>query len=51
MKKGGEKQMQNQFEAPELTLIGEASDVVLGVINGDEDHLGDAASDFEFLQD
>ena len=43
--------MQREYEAPELTLIGEAVDVVLGV-NG---ILGDlsmqSASDFEFEQD
>ena len=43
--------MQNQFEAPELTLIGEASEVILGITAGDDDHLGDSASDFGFLQD
>lgn len=43
--------MQNQFEAPELTLIGEADEVVLGIINGGDDLPNWTGQDFEFEQD
>jgi hypothetical protein len=43
--------MQNQFDAPMLTLIGEAENVVLGIVDEGGDMGLDAASDFEFEQD
>jgi hypothetical protein len=43
--------MQKQYEAPELTLIGQADDVVLGSLVGGPDLHGNAAFDFEFEQD
>jgi hypothetical protein len=43
--------MQNQFEVPELTLIGEASKVVLGTGMGGNDLPWESALDFEFEQD
>ena len=43
--------MQEQYEAPELTLIGEADEVVLGVGSGGGDVLMLGAPDFEFEQD
>lgn len=43
--------MQKQYEAPELTPIGQADEVILGPPNGGIDMLGDSASDFEFEQD
>jgi hypothetical protein len=43
--------MQNQFEAPELTLIGEASEVVMGTGDGGFDLPHESAPDFEFEQD
>jgi len=43
--------MQKQYEAPELTLIGQADEVVLGPPGSDGDLFGNAASDFEFEQD
>ena len=43
--------MNEKYEAPELTLIGEASEVVLGV-NGVSGDLGmQTEGDFEFEQD
>ena len=43
--------MQREYEAPELTLIGEADEVVLGV-NGFTGDLGmQGVTDFEFEQD
>jgi hypothetical protein len=43
--------MQKKYEAPELTLVGQADEVVMGSGNGgfDSPHL--AAPDFEFEQD
>jgi len=43
--------MQNEYEAPELTLIGEANEIVMGsgVIGDDFPQL--AATDFEFEED
>ena len=44
--------MQNKYEAPELILIGEANDVVMGLgLTGldNQGHL--SAPDFEFEQD
>jgi hypothetical protein len=43
--------MEKQYEAPELTLIGEADEVVLGVSGGGDDYLGQDAPDFEFEED
>jgi hypothetical protein len=40
--------MQKQYEAPELTLIGQADDVVLGGTSGLNDMVGLGAPDFEF---
>jgi hypothetical protein len=43
--------MQKQYEAPELTLIGQAEEVILGV-GGFAGDLGmQAGADFEFEQD
>jgi len=43
--------MQNNYEAPELTLIGEANEVVMG-LNGDGvDFPHEFGADFEFEQD
>ena len=43
--------METRYEAPELTLIGEAEEVVLGTwVNGD-DYPWKSAADFEFAQD
>ena len=43
--------MQRQYEAPELTLIGQADEVVLGVGPTGDDLPGISAADFEFEQD
>lgn len=43
--------MQNQYEAPELTLIGKADEVVLGSGSGGDDMPQQFAWDFEFAQD
>jgi len=43
--------MQKQYETPELTLIGQADEVVLGMSGGGPDFLGPTAPDFEFEQD
>jgi hypothetical protein len=43
--------MQNQFEAPELTLIGEAGEVVMGAGADGNDLPWETALDFEFEQD
>jgi hypothetical protein len=44
--------MQTPYEAPELVVIGEANDVVMGVGIGGSDGVGqEAAPDFEFEQD
>jgi len=43
--------MQTQYEAPELTLIGEADEVILGVGCGGTDLSFYAGPDFEFDQD
>lgn len=44
-------QKENVFEAPELTLIGEADEVILG-IGGFSGDLGmEGIADFEFEQD
>ena len=43
--------MQKQYEAPELTLIGEAQEVVMGPNPGCVDCGFDFAPDFEFERD
>ena len=43
--------MENKHEAPELTLIGQADEMILGTVGGGLDGLGMSASDFEFEQD
>ncbi len=43
--------MQNQYEAPELTLIGEANEVVMGISSGGDDLPKYFGSDFEFEHD
>jgi hypothetical protein len=43
--------MQNTYEAPELTLVGEADEVVMGAGFGADDFPQQAAPDFEFAQD
>ena len=44
--------MEKKYEAPELTLIGEASEVVMGFALSGPDSFGhQTASDFEFEQD
>ena len=43
--------MHNKYEAPELTLIGEAEKVVMGATLGGVDLPNQAAWDFEFEQD
>ena len=43
--------MQNTYEAPELTLMGEAEHVVLGVTWGGDDAPNQIGPDFEFEQD
>ncbi len=43
--------MQNKFEAPELTVIGKADQVVMGAGVGGDDVPQMLAPDFEFEQD
>jgi hypothetical protein len=43
--------MQNNYEAPELTLIGEANEVVMGAGIGGDDLPKQFGLDFEFEQD
>ena len=43
--------MQDQYEAPELTLIGEANEVVMGAGNGGDDLPRYFGFDFEFEHD
>lgn len=43
--------MQNVYEAPALTLIGEANEIVLGFSAGGDDLPNELAFDFEFEQD
>ena len=43
--------MQNNYEAPELTLIGEANEVVMGSGVGGNDLPREFALDFEFEHD
>ena len=46
-----ETTMQNNYEAPELTLIGEANEVVMGTNGDGVDFPHEFAADFEFEQD
>ncbi len=43
--------MEKQYEVPELTLIGQADEVVLGLSGCGSDNNGMAADDFEFELD
>ena len=43
--------MQNKFEAPELTLVGQANDVVMGTTFSGNDYPLNFGVDFEFEQD
>jgi hypothetical protein len=43
--------MQNKYEAPELTLIGEADEVVMGIGSFGDDCPLQTVPDFEFEQD
>ena len=43
--------MQNQYETPELTLLGEADAVVMGAGVGGDDFPKQLALDFEFEHD
>ena len=43
--------MQNQYETPELTVIGEANEVVMGSNTGGDDLPRTFGLDFEFEQD
>jgi hypothetical protein len=43
--------MKKEYEAPELTLIGEADEMILGFSTPGADGLGNGAPDFEFEQD
>jgi len=43
--------MENNYEAPELTLIGEADEVVMGASIGGDDFPRSFGLDFEFEQD
>jgi len=43
--------MQKNYEAPELTLIGQASEVVMGLGSWGDDAPQLSAPDFEFEQD
>jgi hypothetical protein len=49
--KKGDKPMQNTYEAPELTLVGEANEVVMGTTIGGDDFPKQFGIDFEFEQD
>jgi hypothetical protein len=43
--------MRKEYEAPELTLIGKAEEVVMGMVNTGGDYGPDFGADFEFEQD
>ncbi|HXS00594.1 MAG TPA: lasso RiPP family leader peptide-containing protein [Pyrinomonadaceae bacterium] len=43
--------MQSKYEAPALTLIGDANDIVMGFSSGGDDLPNQLAFDFEFEQD
>jgi hypothetical protein len=50
-KKGGGGPMQSKYEAPELTLIGQAEEIVMGTSWGGDDVPNQFGMDFEFEQD
>ena len=43
--------MQKNYEAPELTLVGQAGEVVMGPFGCGDDSPHQTAPDFEFEQD
>ena len=43
--------MQKKFEAPVVTVIGQADEVVMGFGSGGDDYPQQLAPDFEFEQD
>lgn len=43
--------MQSKFEAPTMTVIGRANEVVMGIVEGGVDAPFQSAPDFEFEQD
>jgi hypothetical protein len=43
--------MEKKYEAPELTLIGEATEIVMGVSGSGLDFPFQIGADFEFEQD
>ena len=43
--------MQNNYEAPELTLLGKANELVMGGGAGGDDFPRELSLDFEFEQD
>ena len=43
--------MQKKYEIPELTIIGQANDVVMGSGGGGFDNMQQTAPDFEFEHD
>jgi hypothetical protein len=43
--------MHKEYEAPQLTVVGEMKDVVMGVNLGSSDNGLESAPDFEFLPD
>jgi hypothetical protein len=43
--------MQPKYDAPELTLIGQAQEVVMGMLWGGDDAPNLTGFDFEFAQD
>ena len=43
--------MEKRYEIPELTMIGEANEIVMGFSSGGDDLPNQLAFDFEFEQD
>lgn len=43
--------MQSKFQAPEVKLVGQAGEVVMGIVEGGVDAPLQTAPDFEFEQD
>ena len=43
--------MSNTYETPELTLVGQADDIIMGVGPGGDDFPFHSGFDFEFEQD
>ena len=43
--------MQRKYEAPEIKLIGQANEVVMGIGFGGDDYPQEIAPDFEFEHD